>query len=89
MGKVLVDYILFIYLLYIYLDHMLSDLASWYLFKYQASNQGNKQKPLQEPITHRAIKIEKHHMVRKTSKNGGFSFLTFALKIEGRIQKLT
>lgn len=52
---------------------MLSDPASWYLLKNQASkqptNQGNKQKPLQEPVTHRTIKIEKHDMVEK-SKNG-------------------
>lgn len=52
---------------------MLSDPVSSYLLKNQASkqasNQGNKQKPLREPVTHRTIKIEKHTMVEKMSKN--------------------
>lgn len=67
---------------------MLSDPVSWYLYKNQPSEQPTNQKPYGK-----WLHIEKHFMVEETSKIGHWKkmsllVVTFAYKVEGRIQKL-
>lgn len=66
MGKVLVEYILFMYLMFICTRCYLTQRPD----TYWKINQPIRQKALQETIIHRPIEIEKIPMVEETNKDG-------------------